>query len=568
MKRGIWVGGLILSLGGWTSDLLAQEGAWRPAPSGPVPVTLAPSELKPCPAVTIGRPIPVLDESNYPALLPTPPASGIVRTSYQPPLFPTGSAAPSATDLPGGSKLPTWDEVEGAKPTAATEGTFASDRSQPAPEPTVAPPGAPAVAAPSLVKQVGLATSVPDAGNFAPVSSGWGAPLPTMLPTNGDPAHGNPYPCPYPMDGAPNELNPMSTHFYANAEYLLWWTKRDTTPALVTTSTDGTGVNNEFGFLNQASTTVLNGGPYGGGPSSGFRANAGLWLDTCNEEAIEIGGFFLAPKTGNFSASTDQFAVLARPFFNVNNNTEFAELVGFPGISTGHITISTPSSLWGVDSNLRCNLCMTCDHRFDVFVGIRYLNLFEGLNIQEVIQGSAAAPAPFTNALTTVTDSFTTHNQFYGGQIGFDSEWKRGQWSLDLRGKLALGATEQQVNINGIETITPPGGATSTFNGGLLALPSNIGNHSKTEFSVVPEVGLTLGYQLTSTIRLYAGYNFLYWTNVVRPGEQIDRNLDVTQIPNFNIAGAKPISPSTPNVPFQQSNYWAQGIMIGIEFRY
>ena len=38
---------------------------------------------------------------------------------------------------------------------------------------------------------------------------------------------------------------------------------------------------------------------------------------------------------------------------------------------------------------------------------------------------------------------------------------------------------------------------------------------------------MTLGYQLTETVRLYAGYNFLYWTNVARPGAQIDRNLDV-----------------------------------------
>ncbi len=243
-------------------------------------------------------------------------------------------------------------------------------------------------------------------------------------------------------------------------------------------------------------------------------------------------------------------------------------MVGFPGISTGHVTVTAPSSLWGLDTNLRCNVCLTCDYRFDLLLGFRYLNLFEGLNIEEDVLGSATAPAPFTNALTTVNDSFTTHNQFYGGQIGFDSEWKRGPWSLDVRGKLALGATEQQLTINGIESITAANGTTSNFTGGLLALPSNIGSYYKTEFSVVPEVGLTIGYQLTSAIRLFAGYNFLYWTNVARPGEQIDRNLDVTQIPNFNIAGAKPTAQPTPTVPFKQSDYWAQGIVIGIEFRY
>ncbi len=148
------------------------------------------------------------------------------------------------------------------------------------------------------------------------------------------------------------------------------------------------------------------------------------------------------------------------------------------------------------------------------------------------------------------------------------SEWRRGIWSLNLNGKLALGATTQQLNINGNETIVGADGTVRSFNGGLLALPSNSGQFSQTHFSVVPEIGVTIGCQLTDTIRLYAGYNFLYWTNVIRPGAQIDRNLDVTQIPNFNIAGATPASGSNPSVPFKQSDFWAQGLVVGLEFRY
>jgi len=61
----------------------------------------------------------------------------------------------------------------------------------------------------------------------------------------------------------------------------------------------------------------------------------------------------------------------------------------------------------------------------------------------------------------------------------------------------------------------------------------------------------------------------LYWTNVVRPGQQIDRSLDEAQIPNFDTLG--PGSPSTlgrPAVPFRQSDFWAQGLNLGVEFRY
>jgi hypothetical protein len=564
MKRGVWVGGLILSLGGWASDLLAQDGAWRPAPAGPVPITLAPSELKPCPAAAIGRPIPVFDEPTYPPL-PALPASGVVPAAYQPPFFPPGSAAPTAKEIPGGNNLPTWEDVDDEKVSAPTGDSFASDRDQLT---------LPTTAASTSVKQVGLAGSSATA-TVVPESSGWASPLPTTLPPVGDGTPGNPYPFmedggsgPFTFGDVPPELNPLTAHFYVSAEYLLWWTKKDTAPPLVSTSADGTGVTDRFGFLNQSSTSVLFGGPYNGGARSGFRGNAGFWLDTWCEEAVEFGGFFLASRNKGFGASTDQNSILARPFFNVNNNTEFAELVGFPGIATGHVTISAPSSLWGLDTNLRCNVCLTCDQRFDLLLGFRYLNLNEGLTIAEFVQGGPNAPAPFTNAQTVVVYSFNTHNQFYGGQVGFTSEWKYGPWSLDVRGKLALGATEQQLTINGIESITAANGTTSSFNGGLLALPSNIGNHYKTHFSVVPEVGLTVGYQVTNAIRVYAGYNFLYWSNVARPGEQIDRNLDVTQIPNFTIAGARPTGQPNPSVPFKQSDYWAQGILIGIEFRY
>ncbi|MGG7379585.1 BBP7 family outer membrane beta-barrel protein, partial [Escherichia coli] len=71
---------------------------------------------------------------------------------------------------------------------------------------------------------------------------------------------------------------------------------------------------------------------------------------------------------------------------------------------------------------------------------------------------------------------------------------------------------------------TTPGGQTSAVVGGLLALPSNIGNFQRNRFGVVPQVGLKVGYNLTDNLRVYVGYDFLWWCNVVRPGDQIDTN--------------------------------------------
>ena len=200
-----------------------------------------------------------------------------------------------------------------------------------------------------------------------------------MLPPVEDGIPGNPYPLPYPPEGGPGpvhfgdvppQLNPLLTHYYISAEYLLWWTKKDSTPPLVSTSTDGNGVNDRFGFLNQSTTSVLFGGPYDGGGRSGFRANAGVWLDTWCEEAIEFGGFFLGSKNTNFAASTDQYPILARPFFNVNGNTEFSELVGFPGISTGHITVRAPRrAICGASTRTCVQRLHNMRSRFDLFLG-------------------------------------------------------------------------------------------------------------------------------------------------------------------------------------------------------
>ena len=89
MKRGVWVGGLVLSLGGWASDLLAEDGAWRPAKPGPTPAALGPSELKPCPAASIGRPIPLDDGATGDGQIrlpdPKPEETAAVLTTGAPP---------------------------------------------------------------------------------------------------------------------------------------------------------------------------------------------------------------------------------------------------------------------------------------------------------------------------------------------------------------------------------------------------------------------------------------------------------------------------------------------------
>ena len=132
--------------------------------------------------------------------------------------------------------------------------------------------------------------------------------------------------------------------------------------------------------------------------------------------------------------------------------------------------------------------------------------------------------------------------------------------------KLAIGATVQSVDIDGGQQIDSKG-TVRTFTGGLYALPSNIGHHTQTRMSFVPELGVKLGYNLNDNVRLFVGYDFLYWSSVMRPGDQIDQTLDLNQVPNSGGPFA-PVNQLRPRVPFQTSSFWAQGASAGIMIRY
>jgi hypothetical protein len=360
-------------------------------------------------------------------------------------------------------------------------------------------------------------------------------------------------------------FGPDPSVFYVRADYLLWWFKDARLPPLVTTGPDeppdvGTGV------LGTPGTVVLFGGSAGGGLRSGARLTAGVWCDEDCQTGIEASGFFVGQRSFRFQANSNEFPVLSRPFFSATMMTESAQEATRPGVSTGSVSVGGPSSLWGAEIDLRCCLCEGCYGRLDFLAGPRYLQLDEGLHIHESLLGLAGA-GEFAGSHIDVIDRFDTRNQFYGGQAGLDYRLTRGPWSIDLLGKLALGDSHEVVNIHGSQRIVSPTGAVSTFNGGLLALSSNIGQFSRDRFAVVPEVGVNLGWQVTDWCRLVVGYNFLYWSSVARPGDQIDRVLNEAFIPNAPPPD-HPSSLARPTGMVKGTDFWAQGVNFGLEFRY
>ncbi len=186
----------------------------------------------------------------------------------------------------------------------------------------------------------------------------------------------------------------------------------------------------------------------------------------------------------------------------------------------------------------------------------------ESLQIQENLTSRLSTdPGSFV-----ITDQFMTRNQFNGTEIGVVWQGRRGWWSLDALMRLGIGNVKQTVTIGGSSVITQGNpGTTTTYGSGFLAQSTNIGTFDRNTFTMIPELGLTLGYQLTKRLRLTTGYSLVYWGNVVRPGDQIDLNV------NPNLLAPQETTVTTPNRPqfrFVETDYYVQGLSFGGEFRW
>ncbi len=369
--------------------------------------------------------------------------------------------------------------------------------------------------------------------------------------------------------------NPPS-RFWASAEYLLWNVKNPRIPALVTTSPPGTP-QSAAGVLPPASTLFPpDNGSLFEGLRSGARFTFGMWL--CDDQClgIESSSFFLGQRGTNFDLASTGTPILARPFTNVPTSLiaplpgQLSELVAYPGVVAGSVNVHTTSELYGTELNLRSNLWRNCCWRIDVIGGFRYVNLNESLDVRENLDELASMSNP--GGPVMVHDSFETTNNFYGGQVGLDMGFKRGRWSLDLIGKIALGDMNESVRIDG-STAFPSIGMAAP--GGFLALPSNMGTYDRNRLAFIPEGGLKLGFQATQHCRLFVGYSYMYLSDVVRPGDQIDTRVDLRQVPIASfLTGGSPMPAmlmppaSYPSVLMKRSDFWAQGVNFGVEFKF
>lgn len=375
--------------------------------------------------------------------------------------------------------------------------------------------------------------------------------------------------------------------FYADLDYLGWSVKGGRLPALITTSPTGTPPA-QAGVLGAPGTTVLFGdSAVNDGLRSGARLQTGYWFDRQQSSGIEASVFGLESLSSGYSAASGGTPILARPFANTSTGQQDAQQIAFPGASSGAVSVRDVSRLLGAGALYRQNIWSwggdsRGESRSDaggrargtrpagpaddawgsghvgVLVGYRYRYASDRLDIASTIVSGPVS--------ISVADMFHAASNFHGLDLGLAGDIRKGPWSLEWRGKVALGANLNDAQINGATAITA-GGATTVSQGGLLALSSNIGNTSQTRFTVMPEVTMKVGYQVASQWRVVAGYDLMFWPGVKRAGNMVDTTVNPGLLPPPG--GGPPPGPPRPQAPpGETSSLLTQGFSVGLKYAY
>lgn len=388
--------------------------------------------------------------------------------------------------------------------------------------------------------------------------------------------------------------NSTTLRFYGGLEYLNWWVKD--APLSVPLVSTGPVATTHHGLLgppaeNGADSTVLYGAghaPAQGGndsqsfPSSpGAKLTAGYWFDAEQRFAIEGSAFYLASRSAGFSARGDANGnpILGIPVHN-SVSYDIGPMTIFPGedslpfslpddpnrvrsngIITGGTDIKNTMTFWGADVKGVINIYRDPTWDLSGLAGFRHVNLSEGFNMTTDIEGITG---PYTGQAGMVHDGFKTSNQFYGASFGLRGGAHWGPWFAEVTAQIAPGISHETVDVTGgywSVNFTP----TTSGPEGVFAQPANEGRRTSNRFAFTTDAEIKVGYTVSQNVRITLAYEHTYYSNVVRPTDQIDRNLPKGQ--TFNQADPT-ISTTSPAKLFNTTDFFAHGLNVGVEVRF
>ena len=353
-----------------------------------------------------------------------------------------------------------------------------------------------------------------------------------------------------------------SWDLWGSAEILLWWMKGTDLPPIVGTSPLGTTPHVDAAVFGTPGYRTLYGDDIAGRDlQMGGRFTLGTWLDGSHNAGVGTRFFFLDGSAEHFDAVTNGGTIIGRPFFNVGLGQEDAALIGFPGENSGDIHVKFTNNLMGNDAYFRVMIERSRLRRLDVISGYQFLRMDDDLRIDSTT--NVIDPLSLINgAQINVFDRFRGTNEFHGAMLGVQGTMARGCWSLNGLAKCGFGNNHQQIIIEGRQEVSFPPGPVITTPGGLFAQPSNIGTHVRDRFIVIPELSLNLAYHIRPSVSVHVGYNLIWMSDVVVSGDHIDRRVNLSQVPG------PVVGPNLPAFQFDSTEYWIQGINLGVNWNF
>jgi hypothetical protein len=350
---------------------------------------------------------------------------------------------------------------------------------------------------------------------------------------------------------------------WGRADYLWMWTRERDLPPLITTSPAGTPLV-DAGVLGVAGTEILLGNDrVDAGSQPGYLLESGIWFS--RSQGLGVGARYMRidDELAGASLTSTGDPILARPFFDTSSNAEGSLIVAYPGISEGTVTAGSELSLEMADGFLRHLLYAANGNRVDLIGGYQWGVLEDRAFAQHNLTSlDPNGRVPVGTTIATV-DNFLLENQFNGGSVGLITECEDGRWLWRALTKVAFGNVNQVATITGTTVTTVPNGGSAQSNQGLLALPTNIGQYERDQFAIIPELHVAATFRVNCSLGVSIGYSLVYWTDAVLGASAIDTTINTTQLDGTLVGDARPEFPG-----FDDTQFWAQGITAGIDWRF
>ncbi|HET6575184.1 MAG TPA: BBP7 family outer membrane beta-barrel protein [Fimbriiglobus sp.] len=363
------------------------------------------------------------------------------------------------------------------------------------------------------------------------------------------------------------EVRPLG-RAWETLEYLVWWPKGQPLPPLVTSGRGRTPP-----VVGGPSTVLLVGGaPIDTPDVSGARFTLGYAVNETETVGLAVTYLFLGSRTSSATVAGSGSArgrFVGRPIVNAITGKPDVIPVAVPGAFAGLVEADTTTRVTGWEINGIANLYAGPQVRLNALAGYRYFLVNEGLRVEQT-NLFPPAPGQVRSVLTSVADQFDAHNRFHGGQLGLTADLTNGPVFVEATGKVALGESIMVVRVSGQTVAVPlglPPRPPQFFTGGVLGQPTNSGRFARSAFAVLPEATVKVGCRFRDRSRFYVGYNFLYLSEAVRPGDQVDPTVDPSQVPLLGRSDGGVVA-ARPAPVLESTDFWVQGLIFGLEYRY